>query len=125
MMKILRRLHLWLGCFFAPMLLFYVGTGWYQTLTLNRTKIPGEAEGLVAKFREVHVNQVFPAESVMGYRTWMYKTAVVLMSVALIVTVLLGLVMAFKLNRKKWTVWLALALGVAVPVLALWLGQRR
>ena len=124
-MKILRRVHLWLGCFFTPMLLFYVATGWYQTLTLNRTKIPGEAEGLVAKFREVHVNQVFPADAVMGYRTWMYKTAVVLMSIALIVTVMLGIVMAFQMNRKKWPVWLALVLGVLFPVLALLLGQRR
>lgn len=124
-MKTLRRVHLWLGCFFAPMLLFYVGTGWYQTLTLNRTKIPGEAEGIVAKLREVHVNQVFPAGSVMGYRTWMYKTVVVVMSIALIVTVVLGIVMAFRAARKQWPVWLALALGVLVPVLTLWLGQRR
>ena len=61
----------------------------------------------------------------MGYRTWMYKTVVVLMAIALIVTVALGVVMAFKVNRKKWPVWFALALGVVVPAMALWLGQRR
>ena len=97
----------------------------FLSLTLNRTKIPGEAEGLIAKLREVHVNQVFPAESVMGYRTWLYKTAVVAMSIALIATVVLGVVMAFQVHRKKWPIWLALALGVLFPVLALWLGQRR
>jgi len=35
-MKKLRRVHLYLGCFFAPLLIFYVVTGWYQTVNPDR-----------------------------------------------------------------------------------------
>ena len=35
-MKQIRRWHLFLSCFFAPMLVFYLATGWYQTLNTNR-----------------------------------------------------------------------------------------
>ena len=34
----LRQLHRYLGVFFAPLLLLYVATGWWQTVTVNRNK---------------------------------------------------------------------------------------
>ena len=46
-MKFIRRAHLFLGCFFTPLLLFYILTGWYQTVNLNRLKHPSEAESLL------------------------------------------------------------------------------
>src|SRR5688572_14952762 len=123
-MRFLRRLHLWLGCFFAPMLLFYVGTGWYQTMNLNRTKSSAEATDWVSRLREVHVNQHYPASYAEGYSTGGYKILVVAMSIALIATVLLGIVLAFQTQRKKWIVAGALALGIIVPALTLWLAQK-
>jgi hypothetical protein len=33
--------------------------------------------------------------------------------------------MAVRFARNKWPVWLSLGLGFAVPVLFLWLGQKR
>lgn len=124
-MKLLRRIHLWLGCFFAPLLLFYIGTGWYQTFNVNRNKSLGEASDWISRLRSVHVDQVYPAPSVERYSTGWYKPLVVAMAVALIATILLGIVLAFRVSRRKWTVVLALALGILVPVLALWLGQKR
>ena len=35
-MKLIRRIHLYLGCFFTPLLIFYVATGWYQTVNPDR-----------------------------------------------------------------------------------------
>jgi hypothetical protein len=60
-MKNIRRWHLFLSLFFAPMLLFYIATGWYQTFTVNRNKSLGEQEDLVSKLTSVHVDQIlFP-----------------------------------------------------------------
>ena len=59
-MKFIRRLHLYLGCFFAPLLLFYLATGWYQTLHPDRRKNPGEADDWIGRFRSVHVEYEFP-----------------------------------------------------------------
>ena len=121
-MKSLRRAHLYLGCFFAPMLVFYLLTGWYQTVKPNRIKEPGEAESLAQKFRVVHVYQVYPSatETKNPSSPKLYQALVILMSVAATVTVLLGVVLAFRTLKPAWPVALVLA-----PALMLWLGQKR
>ena|SRR5689334_1750790 len=124
-MKLLRRLHLYLGCFFAPLLLFYVGTGWYQSVTLRRNKGVGEADDWLAKLRSVHVDQIYPSESANAYSPILFRILVVIMSLALIVTTVLGLILAVRTSRSRSLVWLSLALGVAVPAFMLWLGIRR
>ena len=47
------------------------------------------------------------------------------MSVALILTTVLGLVLAFRFSRSLWPVALSLVLGILAPVLVLWAGQHR
>jgi hypothetical protein len=61
---------------------------------------------------------------VESYSPALFQGLVIAMVIALIVTVLLGVWMAFRTLRRKWTVWLALALGVLVPVVLLWLGRH-
>lgn len=126
-MKLLRRLHLYLGCFFAPLLLFYILTGWYQTLNPNRLKSPSEAETLLQKFRVVHSDQIFPSENELDKPSSpkKYRALVVVMSIASTVMILIGLVLAFKTLRTQWPVWLSLVLGVVLPAFLLWLGQGR
>ena len=117
-------MHLFLGCFFAPLLLFYILTGGYQTLSIDRRKGLGEAENWIDRMRSIHVDQIYPTESAMSYSPKLFQFLVVLMSVALVVTVVLGVVLALRSLKQVWMVWLALLLGVAFPVLLLWLGQK-
>ena len=124
-MKLLRRLHLYLGCFFAPLLLFYIFTGWFQTLSIDRRKGVGETETLIERLRSIHVDQIYPTESAMGYSPWLFKGLVVVMAIAMSTTIVLGIVLAFRSIRQRWLVWLSLGLGIAFPMLLLWLGQRR
>jgi hypothetical protein len=124
-MKFLRRAHLYLGCFFAPLLLFYVATGWYQTVNPDRRKGVSDSLDLVSRLNRVHVEQHYPTSAAAGYSTYAFRLLVVVMSVALIVTVMLGLVLAFRTSRRKWPVWLALFLGFILPVVLLWLGQKQ
>ena len=123
-MKLLRRIHLYLGCFFAPLLLFFVSTGWYQTMRVDRQKRPAEAETWIDRLTSIHKDQFFPTESAAGYNTTLFKFLVVSMAVALILTVLIGVVLAFRTLRVRWPVWLSLALGMVVPIVALWFGQK-
>jgi len=123
-MKLLRRLHLYLGCFFTPLLLFFLATGWYQVFHINRNKKPGEAETWVSRLTSVHKDQFYPTESASGYSPKLFQFLLVIMSVALMVTVALGLLLALRTLRPAWLVWLSVALGIAVPVLCLWLGQQ-
>ena len=123
-MKTLRRIHLYLGCFFAPLLLFFVGTGWYQMFH-ERKKNPGESEGWVDRLSDVHVDQIYFNETASSFSPKLFQFLVILMSLSLILTVLLGIVLAFRSIRQRWLVWASLGLGVLVPVLVLWLGQKR
>ena len=123
-MKLLRRLHLYLGCFFAPLLLFYVATGWYQTFHTNRNKIPGERGGWKERLTSVHVDQIYPTESAERISPALFRVFVVAMAIALITTVAIGILLAFRTSRRRWPVWLCLGLGIMVPVLLLWLGQE-
>lgn len=122
-MKHVRRWHLFLSIFFAPLLLFYTATGWYQTLSTNRNKSLGEQQDLVSKLTSVHVDQIYPSQKAEAYSPRGFQILVVVMSISLIVTVGLGMYLAFTIGRPKWAVWLSLTLGVLLPVLLLWLGQ--
>ena len=55
-----RRWHLYLGCFFTPMLMFYLVTGAYQTVNEDRIKEPGEAQTFWQKARVVHTDSILP-----------------------------------------------------------------
>ena len=72
----------------------------------------------------MHVEQYYPTESATGYSTFFFRALVVLMAVALITTVVLGIILAFRASRNTWPVWLSLALGIVLPVVLLWLGQK-
>jgi len=123
-MKTLRRVHLYLGCFFAPLLLFYVITGWYQTVNPDRRKGVSDSQDLVSRLSRVHVEQYYPTQSASGYSTRLFRVFIVIMANALIATVILGIILAFRTSRNKWPVWLSLALGITLPVILLWLGQK-
>jgi hypothetical protein len=124
-MKFIRKLHLFLGCFFAPLLLFYTATGWYQTISVNRNKGLGEIGGWREKLTSVHVDQVYPTESAETYSPALFQGLVVILSIALIATTILGIYLAFKTSRKQWPIWVSLILGVIVPMILLYLGQSR
>ena len=126
-MKRLRQLHLYLGVFFTPLLLFFIGTGWFQTVDHDRLKSPGEAETWTQKLRVVHTDQIYPETGAIrqGGSPKLFQTLVVVMSAALILTTVLGLVLAFRFSRSLWPVVLSLVLGILAPVLVLWAGQHR
>jgi hypothetical protein len=127
MVKTLRRLHLYLGCFFTPLLLFFVLTGWYQTVNPDRLKSPADAESLLQKFRVVHTDSIYPSETEFKQPSSarLFQWLVIVMSLAATATVGIGVVLAFQTLRNKWPVWICLGLGILLPVLVLWLGQGR
>ena len=87
----------------------------------QRVEGNGRLERLASR---VHVEQYYPTESATGYSTFFFRLLIVLMAIALITTVSLGIVLAFRTSRNKWPVWFSLGLGIALPVILLWLGQK-
>jgi hypothetical protein len=124
--RFIRKAHLYLSVFFAPLLIFFVATGWYQTVSTQRNKLLAEQDTFASKLTSVHVDQIYPSETGTGeYHTALFKTLVITMSVALLVTIVLGMILAFRSTKRIWLVALCFALGVIVPVAFLWLGQPK
>lgn len=124
-MRFLRKLHLHLGVFFAPLLLFFVLTGWYQTVTPDRRKGDEDSNDWPSRLARVHVEQYYPSKAAEGYSTRGFRLLVVVMSVALSATILLGVFLAFRSLKNPWLVTLSFFLGIVVPVLILRLSQTR
>ncbi len=121
-MKSLRKLHLYLGCLFAPVLVFFAVTGAWQLFNYHHNSKDGSyvAPKLAAALSMIHKDQILPGMSRSqgaALRFFMLAAAV-----GLIATTVLGVVMAFKYNgRSPVPVILCLVAGVVVPVALLWL----
>jgi hypothetical protein len=125
-MKLIRRLHLFLGVFFTPLLVFFVATGWYQTINPERLKTAGDAETLLQKFRVVHTDQVYPGDREFSRPSSpkLFQGLIGAMSAAVLISTALGVFLAFKTVRGKVWVLFWLLAGLAVPVGLLWAGRR-
>jgi hypothetical protein len=122
-----KRTHLFLSVFFSPLLLMFIITGWWQTLPLHEEKLrfkgqtgthasPNFFQTVMRKISEVHTDDTLPHHhSSMGF-----KILVVVMCVALIVSICLGLALAWQAMKNKVFVLGAFILGILVPVLMLY-----
>jgi cyanate permease len=124
-MKKLRQIHTYLGVFFAPLLLFFVITGWYQTMHPDRRKSPEEAEAYWDRARSVHADSVLPNPKAESYSTKPFRYFTVAMAVGFIVTTLVGIILAFKFTKNKWAILVSLIFGLVVPLAMLFLAQKK
>lgn len=133
---------MYLGTVFAPLILFFAVSGALQTLGLHESE-RGAAPAWIAQIASIHKNQQLQGEErekadrpppkgappearkseaePKGPSPWPLKWFVVLMSIGLITTTLLGIYMAFKYSRNKLVVWGLLALGTVLPFVLLFL----
>ena len=107
-MNNLRRIHLYLGSFFAPMLLFFALSGIGQEFGLQRYAswlryLSAIHTGSRLKSEAHHPSSLF----LQGF--------VVLMGASLIVTIILGIILAFKYGRGEVTL-ACLTVGVLIPL---------
>ena len=105
-MQKLRSIHLYLGCIFAPMLLFFAISGIWQTLGI-RASVFGWLSALhtSARFKNGH-EPSSPA----------FRLFVLVMAVSFVISIMLGIIMAFKFTKSRKAALVCLALGVIIPV---------
>lgn len=116
-----RRVHLYLGCLFAPALIFFAVTGAWQLYRANDKAKDGSyvPPRAVTVFSAIHKNSHLPGKPELAYtplRTYMLAAAI-----GLTVTTLLGVVMAFRFSRTAVTPVLCLAAGIGFPAVLLWI----
>ena len=115
----MRKLHLYLSCAVAPLLLFFIITGSWQTFMLHRGTKDGtyRPPAIVAQLSAVHTRQSLPAGEGASTKKAPFRIIVVLMSVGLVLTISIGVIMAFRVSQRKRPVWLTLAVGAVIPAL--------
>lgn len=101
----LRSLHLYLGCIFAPMLLFFAISGIWQTLGFTHAPML-KALSTIHMVPKAHGSLASPLLKIFN----------IIMALAFITTTILGIVMALKYGRRRAAVY-CLAFGVAFPLL--------
>lgn len=93
-MRLLRRLHLYLGCLFAPILILFAVSGAWQLFNFHKTKKDGSyvaPESLVA-ISAIHMESHLagtPGRNFTPLRFFMVAA-----SAGLVITSLLGVIMA-------------------------------
>ncbi|MDQ6655347.1 MAG: hypothetical protein M3Y80_05995 [Verrucomicrobiota bacterium] len=122
-MNLLRRLHLYLGCLFAPALIFFAVSGTWQLYRLQDSKKDGSytAPAALTALSSVHTNTHLPGKRVSEFTP--LRAFWVAAAVGLVLTTALGVVMAFRFSRRSWIPAGLLAAGVILPVLILWVYQ--
>ena len=116
----LRRIHLYLGTLFAPVLLLFASSGAWQVYRFNDAKKDGSytPPKIVRTLSAVHKNQTLAGET---SKKTPLKAFVFAACLALITTTLLGIVMAYRFSGSPLTVTLCLLAGLVLPVVLLFL----
>ena len=107
-MQKLRSIHLYTGCVFAPLLLFFAVSGICQTFGLhNRSHF-------LAQLSTIHTSHGLKAGGSLSnvFLMWL----VLVMAVSFIATTILGIVMALKFGKSRRAAFYCLAAGVVIPV---------
>ena len=122
--KVMRNIHLYLGVFFSPLLLFFLISGVWQTFDLHEANKDGSYKppAIIRSLSQVHKNQKWGEDKKVPSST-PFRWLIVLMSIGILVTTILGIVMAFKYT-KGWIVWVSLFLGFVIPCLMLLMFRR-
>lgn len=112
-MKWVRSLHLYLGCLFAPLLLLYAVSGTWQVYRLNDAAKDGSytPPAWLKTVSSVHLHQSLAK----GTSATISKVIGAVLGIALALTALLGVVMAYKYQRRPGIVTLCLLAGIALP----------
>ena len=115
-MKTLRQLHLYLGCIFAPVLIFFAVTGAWQLFSLHRGNKDGSyvVPRSVAVLSEVHMSQHLPGTSSKAAAPLRYF--ILAAAGGLVFSTTLGIIMAFRFTCSKLSVTLCLLGGVVLPL---------
>ena len=112
-MQKLRTLHLYLGCVFAPMLLFMAISGIWQTLgwRFDNSK-------RLALLFTIHTSRALKTGEPSSLSSLFLRDFILATAVGFILTVILGVVMALKYGRSRKAAIGCLCAGVVIPLAA-------
>jgi len=125
-MKTIRQIHMYVGCAFAPLLVFFIATGLLQTFDLHEARKDGSYSppAWAAAAASVHMHQRLPPTDRRNAPSRIPMRALVAVTcVGLLTTVSLGVVLAWRMLHYRRGVLAAIALGTLIPLGVVFLQQ--
>lgn len=123
-MKQLRQIHLYLGCLFAPLLCFFAVSGIWQTYFLHwPDRTTQYNPKMLALLSTLHTGRGLKSQASNDLSSPAIKVIIVTMAASLLITMILGVVMAFRFGRGRIVVACLLG-GVIVPAILVALALR-
>jgi len=120
-MKSLRSLHLYLGCLFAPLLIFFAVTGswqlfnWHQSTKDKSYIAPPALAALSFIHKDAHIPGT-PGREPTPLRYFMLAAGA-----GLVATSVIGIVMAYRFSQRPMVATVCLFAGIALPAALLWI----
>ena len=122
-MKTIRQLHLYLGTFCAPLILYFCLSGAWQVFSLHDIPKgePGTASQRVLHALSMpHTHSTPPGGNPRADHSRFFDVAACATALVMIASALLGLVLSYRFTKRPLVVTLILGVGVAIPLLLLW-----
>lgn len=120
-MSFLRRLHLYLGCIFAPTLIFFAVSGSWQLFDWHESKkdhtytAPQALVALSDIHKHGHIPPT-PGRQPTPLRYFLFAAAL-----GLVTTTVLGVIMAYRFSQRPLVATISLLTGIVVPAVLLWI----
>ena len=114
-LKTLRTVHMYLGFFFAPLLIFFVITGCCQMMNLHeqrKSAVFSPRAEFFDKLSRVHMR----GGKHKGQASLPFRLVVLAMTVGFVTTTVLGVWMAFRFTQNASAVWLCLLFGAVITL---------
>jgi hypothetical protein len=131
----IRRIHKYAGLFFAPTILFFALTGVLQTFDLHKVRPGNQPSELMLRAAALHKDQTpsirkksaGPAKAGPSSKSedgpspaqLMLKAFVAAASLSLVLTTLLGVILALQAVRGRALAWIVLGFGIIAPTLVI------
>ncbi|HXF11235.1 MAG TPA: hypothetical protein VN625_10660 [Desulfuromonadaceae bacterium] len=122
-MKALRSIHLYVGCLFAPMLVFFAVSGLWQTMGWQWNN-KGGSTACLALLSTIHTGRGIKSTVVQNLSSTSMQWFVIAMALSLVLNIILGVAMAFKFGHKRPALYCLLA-GFTAPVILVLLALHR
>jgi hypothetical protein len=120
-MSFLRTLHLYLGCLFAPTLIFFAVSGswqlfnWHESTRDHSYTAPRALVVLSDIHKDAHIPPT-PNRQPTPLRYFIFTAAL-----GLVTTTVLGVIMAYRFSQRPIVATISLLSGMVIPAVLLWI----
>jgi hypothetical protein len=115
----LRRWHLYLGCFFSPLLIYFTVSGAWQLFRYNNIPKGQQPTALNSALHEAskpHTGATLPGEDPRAAKSVCFNFFALLMALGMVTTSVIGILLALKMSRRRSVAVICLVLGTLFPI---------